>query len=510
MPARTPPPDRTPVIFAIGEAIDRPADLEAAKEPVDLMAEALRTAEADSGARWLDRLDSLRVIGVASWRYKDPAGLVCDRLSIDPARKIKAGMGGEKPIRLIHEAALAIQRGESQATAIVGGEAQNAARKARRAEVRLPWTPRASREEAWGDLEDTTLGVRAQAAKLGVKSPVHIYPMFENAYQAKHGQAPTEGIRHSALIWAEYARASADNPYAWSRTARDVKDIAMISPDNRMISFPYPKLMVANDSVNQAAAVIVASLAFAREAGAREDDLIYLHGGASAREADDFLSRDRYDRCPALEAVLEEACRQAGGANAFDLLELYSCFPIVPKMALDVLFAQGLSLTAQPSVTGGLTFFGGPLNNYMTHAVCAMTRKLRADAGEIGLLYGQGGAMTKHHALIVSRRPFSEALPESYSVQPRAEAKRDLAPATPDRYEGAASIESYSADYGADGEPGHADVIARTPNKERILAQIPASDEATMARLTSFDQSAIGAEGRVHVDLQGKMTWTAE
>jgi acetyl-CoA C-acetyltransferase len=41
----------------------------------------------------------------------------------------------------------------------------------------------------------------------------------------------------------------------------------------------------------------------------------------------------------------------------------------------------------QPTVTGGLTFFGAPLNTYMTHAACAMVRKLRNGA-KLGLLYG--------------------------------------------------------------------------------------------------------------------------
>ena len=57
----------------------------------------------------------------------------------------------------------------------------------------------------------------------------------------------------------------------------------------------------------------------------------------------------------------------------------------------------------QPTVTGGLTFFGAPLNTYMTHAACAMVRELR-DGGKLGLLYGQGEFVTKHHALVLSRQ----------------------------------------------------------------------------------------------------------
>jgi acetyl-CoA C-acetyltransferase len=76
--------------------------------------------------------------------------------------------------------------------------------------------------------------------------------------------------------------------------------------------------------------------------------------------------------------------------------------PCVPKMARRTL---GLGADVKPTVAGGLTFFGAPLNTYMTHAACAMVRQLRGGA-RLGLLYGQGGFVTKHHAL-VKRRVFS-------------------------------------------------------------------------------------------------------
>ena len=88
-----------------------------------------------------------------------------------------------------------------------------------------------------------------------------------------------------------------------------------------------------------------------------------------------------------------------GDGKKFDAIELYSCFPCVPKMARRTL---GLGPDVQPTVTGGLTFFGAPLNTYMTHAAIAMVRKLRKK-GKLGLLYGQGGFVTKHHGLVLSR-----------------------------------------------------------------------------------------------------------
>ena len=499
----------TPVIFAVGEIAHKTDDLSKALEPVALMAQAMKAAEADAGAKFLDKLDAVHVIGVVSWLYRDPAAQLCDILDIDPPHKVKAGMGGEKPVRLIHDAALAIQSGEAQAVAIVGGEAQNAFRKARRSKTRLDWTPRAMREDAWGDIEDTTLGIRKQARELGVQAAPHVYPFFENALSHSLGQTPTEAVQAAADIWSAYAAQSVDNPYAWSRTAYAANDIATISETNRMVAFPYPKLMVANDSVNQAAAIIVTSLAFARAAGASEDSLVYFHSGAAANEPEDFLLRAELDACPAMEAVLDAAASQAGGADAFDLAEIYSCFPVVPKLAIDHLRARGFRNSAAPTVAGGLTFFGGPMNNYMTHAACAMTRKLRAGDGAMGLLYGQGGVMTKHHALILSAAPPNHPLSAAYSVQNATNAARRDAPEVLTHYEGPARIETYSAYYGPDGEPVLGVVIARTPDDRRLIARNPENDAETLSLLTDFDRTAVGVDGVAHV-IDSRMTWAVD
>ena len=70
------PADRIPVIVGVGEVTDRPADPLEGKEPVALMAEALRLAEADAGSagRLLAALDSLDIVNEISWPYRDPVG----------------------------------------------------------------------------------------------------------------------------------------------------------------------------------------------------------------------------------------------------------------------------------------------------------------------------------------------------------------------------------------------------------------------------------------------------
>lgn len=495
-----------PVIVAIGEVLERPADPSLAREPVALMAEALRAAEKDAGVALLPCIESVELVGQVTWRYRDPVGLLCQKLGIHPARAINASMGGETPIRLIHQAALRIAKGECRVAAVVGGEAVNALGKARKAKVKLDWTPMVSREDMVKP-DFSKLPLSRSARKAGVTDPVHIYPLYENALQASKGISPAEGSRQSATLWARYAKVAAENPFAWIRTAPSAEEIGTPSESNRMVSLPYSKLMVANPSVNQAATVIVASLAWAREAGIPDDKLVYIHGGAAAQEPEDYLLRDGYDHSTAQQAVLDRAVELAGGdASRFDLAELYSCFPVVPKLALATL---PLREDVEPTVAGGLTFFGGPLNNYMTHGVCAMVRKLRAGEGKLGLVYGQGGVVSKHHALLLSSEPSDSPLDSDYSVQERADALRGPVPELVEEHTGPAEIETFTVLYGPKGHVLHGVIIGRDPSGNRLIARVRADDDSSLALLTATDRSPIGATGHVRIDGFGHMVWEA-
>ncbi len=499
-------PTGTPVIIAVGEYLDRPPSPEQSLEPLDLMARALHACDADAGVSLLSRVTDISLIGLVSWRYRDPVALLCQKLGIDPQRAVNASMGGETPVRLIHEAALKIARGEPTISAIVGGEASHARGQARKAKASLPWTPAAPREETVR-FPSSRYAMSPVAMSLGITDPAQIYPFYEVAAQAAWGETPAQGRAAAAALWARYAETAADNPNAWIRTAPDAEAIATVTADNRMIAWPYPKLMVANPSVNQAAAVIVTSLAIARELGVAEDRLVHIWGGAHAAESEDYLMRDRYDHSTAQAAVLDCAVAIAGGdAARFDRMELYSCFPVVPRMALRALGLDEASTV--PSVTGGLTFFGGPLNNYMSHAVAAMVRMLRAHAGEIGLLYGQGGYVNKHQTLVVSTAPPPAPLSLDSSAQDAADAARAPVPPLAPSYSGPATIETYTVTYARDGEPLQGVVIARAPTGDRVMARVPASDAAGIARLTALDRSAVGTAGQVRIDTFGKPVWS--
>ncbi|SCW66108.1 acetyl-CoA C-acetyltransferase [Sphingobium faniae] len=482
-------PQNIPVIVGIGEITDR----DNGKEPRALIVEAARLAGADAPGL-LEKLDSIDVVSIVSWVYKDIAQVVADDLGVRVSHAAESVAGGEKPIRLLGEIAERIARGETQVALLCGGEATRTRVKAAQAGQTLEWGPTNKDAKPISALDFVT----PHAARYGLLQPPTVYPLYENRTRHVWNQSAAEADRESATLWSRYSAAAARNPFAWITRPHNAEQIAQDSADNRMISYPYRKLMVANPSVNQGAAILVTSLAKAREAGVPEDRIVYIWSGARAKEPDDFLQRDRYDRSTAQNSVLDTTVAMANRKpQDFDLIEFYSCFPTVPKMARRTL---GLGEDVQPSITGGLTFFGGPANNFMSHAIAAAVRHIRAGEGHNALLYGQGEFVTKHAAIVLADSA-PAATPEMRDVQEQADSAAEAVPPLLENYEGPAEVESFTVVYDRTGNPAKAPIITRTPAGERVVALVDPADAEGIAILTEGDRHPIGRTGAIS---QGK------
>lgn len=485
-----------PVIIGIGECADRPANLGDALDPAGLMVAALQAAKRDAGIMAIATIDRLDIINEISWPYRDPCTVVAERLERTSIDVRYHPVGGQTPTLLLHEAALAIQRGEIEMAAICGGESADSVRRSRRDGFDLPWpAPVADfKPIRGGDYQSPV----AQALEL--TSPVNVYPLYENATRDRWGLSLAQGQDETALIWANNAAVARSREVAWIRRPIEPEDVVSGAGGNRLIAWPYRKLMVANPIVNQGAAVILTSLGKALELGMPPERLIHVHGGAAADEPRDILKRPRYDESRAMEAVLNEASGNV--PDAFDYVELYSCFPCVPKMARRTL---GLTADTALTVCGGLTFFGAPLNNYMTHAIVAMVETLRVSGGT-GLLYGQGEYVTKHHALVLASTPSVAALPDDFRL---VEVEREIeagAPVLSPDYRGPAIVETYTLLFDRDETVRHGIVIARNPAGERIAAHVIRRDMPTVTLLQG--DGVIGAQGEVIDGAGGAARWT--
>ena len=494
--------DRTPVIVGVGEIADRPLRLANAREPADLMLAALRRAEADAAVSILSSLESLDIINEISWPYPDPCALMTQRLALPGLRAAYHPVGGQTPLMALHEAALRIQDGECQIAAICGAEAEQTVRQARKAGYVLPWTaPVPDFQPIRGAHYQSEI-----SRTLDLASPANVYPLYENATRAFWGQTFDGAQAESAAIWVGNAAIARSREVAWIQ--RDVTAAEIVTPSaaNRLIAWPYTKLMTANPVVNQGAAVILCSVAKARSLGIAPEQFVYFRGGSAADEPRDFLKRENYVSSNAMNAVLVDSMALLKEPRHFAHVELYSCFPCVPKMARRIL---NLSASEPLSVTGGLTFFGAALNNYMTHATVAMVERLRNDTDASGLLYGQGEYVTKHHALVLSASPPSRPLARDYRRLDVEAALQQQVSALLDRYQGRAVIETYTVLFDRQAAIRHGAVIARTSAGARLLARVPATDSATINPLLDNAVEPVGMTGTVSIAADGICEWIA-
>src|SRR4030081_3892569 len=230
--APSPIPDsRIPVIVGVAKFVDRQKEIIDGLEPLDLLEQALKRAEADSGGKLLGEIQSLDIVNFLSWRYRDPEILLSNRLGIKPKHAFYGPVGGESPIRYLHEAAQRIARGECSVAAICGAEAQNTATKAERAGVSLPWTPFAH------DVPEPKRGAAFQkpmAVTLGVFRPVTVYPFYEAATAAHWGQTPREALAESGQLWSTYSNVASENPNSWLKRRFAPEEITTPTPDNQL------------------------------------------------------------------------------------------------------------------------------------------------------------------------------------------------------------------------------------------------------------------------------------
>lgn len=485
-------PEHIPVIIGIGQINDRLEIPEDGLDSLGLMVAALKQAEADAGGDVLARLESLAIVDQISFRQ---LGNLCAPLAkeigANPVINTQSDAPhGDTPIRFLNEAANRIGSGEIGIAAIVGAEALRTAMARAKVAAAKNDNPNIMR-----DLVNEREPNYAQ--RHGLSAPVDVYPLYENAGRAAYRQTLAEGQAESGAIWSGMSQVAAQNDGAWIRTPVSDDEVITPSQSNRPLAFPYSKLMVANSSVNQGAAFIVASLAESRRRGVSENKLIYVGMGAAAKEHGNILKRDRYDRSISMDtAITRTMALNQLTAEDLDFVELYSCFPCVPKMARRTL---GWPLDRPMTVFGGLTFGGGPIANYMSHAVVSMVEKLRSQ-GRYGFLFANGGFATDNHCIVLGSAPIAAAqFPQHFDYQEEADAARDVVPDLDKDHVGAVSIETYTIFYRRDGSPRSGVVVARTPDGQRTLAHVDTNDAAMLAFLTDGRAEPIGCSGQINI-----------
>ena len=441
---------RTPVIVGVGQSVRRPTvdELEGIAEPAEMMAEVLRLA---GDARLLEAADSVRVVESVSWHYANPALAVAERVGASPGDTVGTTTGGNSPQMLVNDTALAIGRGELDVALVVGAEAVYTRYLARKAKVWLPWSVQSD-----GVVPPRVLGVDLPGNNdlemdRGILLPTQVYPMFENALRVEAGESIDEHQQRVAALWAGFSAVAARNPYAWSPDERTADEIATVTPDNRMVGFPYPKLMNANIQTDQAAGLILCSVEAARRYGVPEDRWVFPWFGGDGQDTWYLSARHSLTSSVPLR-------RFDVPADDIAHVDIYSCFPSAVQIAAREL---GFGLDRQLTVTGGLTFAGGPANNYVTHSIASMVEVLRADPGSLGLVTAVGWYLTKHAVGVYSTTPPPDGF--RYAVVDSELPSREAVAS----YEGDVEIEAYTVMFDRDGSPETGLYALRLPDGRR-------------------------------------------
>ncbi len=497
----------TPIIVGVGQFTEHLDQLDySAMPPQNLAARAAEAALADTGIVDLaDKVDCLTAVPLAVDSVAEvikplvaPFGgpdlfprAVTHAMGIDPRQTIYSAACGNEPQRLVAETGDAIARGEHKLVVLCGAEAAASQRRAQRSGQTLDWT-----EHSQGACEVRDPGFTAlqtqHMADNSLRRPIEIYPLFEHARRARLALSREDYNAAMGELFARYNKVAVDNEYAMSRTALSADDIATLGPRNRLIADPYLRHMVARDGVNQGAAVVLTSVACARELGIAESQWVFLHGQADLKEKG-IDQRPDLGASPAMVNAYKAALSRAGiSVDEVSYFDLYSCFPIAVFSAMD-----GLGLTVDDprpfTVTGGLPFFGGPGNNYSMHAIASMVERLRADPGSYGVVGANGGFLSKHSVGVYSTRPVAHW--ESFDSSD-LQRETDAVPPAPftERPVGAAVVESYTVLPA--GEGMHGIIVGRLDaTNERFLA-VADSEHAPTARLLA-SADLLGLRGEV-------------
>ena len=391
---RSPPmadPARTPVLVGIGTATRRDEDPLRALDPLALMTEAARNAGTDSASpALLRRLDRI-LVPRGRWTHGNPGRAIGQAVGAPGAHSVLSTVGVLQQT-LFGAACAAIAAGEIRSALVTGGDAGYRLLRARIAGVKLP--PLAPAEAEPDELLAPREELRHPAeVRAGLRMPVSPYAILESAYRARHGWSVAAHRDRIAGLYARFSAVAAANPDAWTRKPLDAAAIRDPSERNAMQAFPYTRLLCSSWNVDQAAALLLCSEAEAEAAGVPRDRFVYPWSSTESNHMVAVSARTELGACPGAAIAGRAALAPFGiGAAGLDLVDLYSCFPVAVETYAD---AVGLDLGRDLTVTGGMSYGGGPYNNYVLQSTARMGRLLRAGKGRIGLVSTVSGVLTK-------------------------------------------------------------------------------------------------------------------
>ena len=462
---------RLPVV--VGVAAAGPDD--EGETPLDLMAVAAEKAAAEAGATALLPAVDLVLCPRGSWPSTDPARDLAARFGAGRARTLVAELGILQTT-LFSRAVSAVSSGEADVVVVSGGEARR-----RGARHPLAPPPPTSGEEV-PDVLLAPKGRILSAEEIGaglLNAPSH-YALLENARRGALGITLDAHLGAISELWSRFNGVAAANPRAAFPRPWTAAELRAEDQDNRMIAFPYRKWEVSQWNVDQAAALLVCSVEAARAHGIPADRWVFPHAVAESDHLVPVTERPALHRSPGFSLAGRAALEAAGTTvDDVDVLDLYSCFPV----AVFIQAAEmGIPLDRQLTLTGGMTFGGGPLNNYVLQAAVEMCNALRGGDGRRGLQTAVSGMVTKQGVMVWGSDPPAAGC-RVVDVTAEVTARVAPRPVVTDG-KGPATVSTYTVMYGRP-DPERAVVLAGQAGGVRALAV--STDPDVMAAMAGED-----------------------
>ena len=473
---------RTPILVGQGQISQHTNDLATALDPIGLMAAAVTAAISDASLRGLPDVDAILAVRSLSTKHANPALAVAQHLGISSRRFGLTPNGGNMPQSLVNLAAQRIAIGELSIAIITGGEATRSRNRARRNGIDLSWLV--------GNTGDTTPELMGEDLSMNhaieidrkIVMPIQVYPMFETAIRAASGRGVDEHQHFIGALWSRFSKVASTNPKAWTQREYSASEIITPSPTNRVIGFPYTKLMNSNNDVDMGAALIICSVERAQSLGIPHDKWVFVHSGTDCHEHNFVSHRDTFAETPAVRLGGEMALHLANKTiGEIDIIDLYSCFPSAVQLGAASL---GLAIDSQLTRTGGLSFSGGPWNNYAMHAIGTVMRDLRTAPHQTALVWANGGYATKHSFGIYAMTPPANGFRHgSPQVMVDSLPRRTVADAA--QAVGPATVEAYSVMHDRDGAPEIVNAAVLLADGRRAWA---ASSEKDLAKAMTIGE----------------------
>ena len=479
--------DSTPILVGAGQLVERQAnDISPMGLASQAASNAIRDCAAGGGdAAMASAIDTICVTKLFSdmgslWACKwgrsdNPPESIARFIGASPKHRIYTQTGGNEPQSRLIEFARAIARGERSAVLIAGAEAIRNQRHAERDQRELDWS-----EHFEEGLEDRGFGehvITSQEINNGLTNVVYYYSLIEQAQRHAAGRSIEEHQQAMAQLLESFSAVAARNPYAQFSGSQSAEQI-LAAPS---MTHLYSKRMIAQDGVNQGAAVLMCSIGKAKQLGIDESRWIYLHGLAEGCELE-VTRRPDPGVSPMAGMVVDKALAMAGLTIAdINFIDIYSCFPCAVT-AIATHLGLPVDGSRQLTLTGGLPYFGGPGNNYSMHALAEAVWRARKDAETYAMVTANGGMLSKHAVGIFSRRPcnIDWASTDTYINRDALASCKVCA----DPQSG--SIISYTVHHESDGS-AHAIIIGQTDSGQRFVSRTAEDDTETASAMLAQD-----------------------